>query len=94
MKVDNPSNYKFLRFEKSRSNGKKYDAILLNKTTKKEKRISFGAIGYDQYKDKALGIYSKHDHLDRARRARYRIRHRGEDQFKFSSGWFAWKYLW
>ncbi|NBX48669.1 hypothetical protein EBT25_01785 [bacterium] len=94
MKIENPSNYKFLRFEKSRTNGKKYDAILLNKTTKKEKRVPFGALGYSHYKDKALGLYSKSNHLDAGRRARYRSRHKGENLAKFSSGYFAWKYLW
>lgn len=94
MKIENPTNYKFLRFEKSRTHGKKYDAILLNKTTKKEKRVPFGALGYSHYKDKALGLYSKSNHLDVARRARYRARHKGENLAKFSSGYFAWKYLW
>jgi hypothetical protein len=94
MKIDNPSSYRFLRFERSRTNGKKYDAVLLNKTTGKEKRVPFGALGYDQYKDKALGIYAKNDHNDATRRARYRLRHKGENLAKFSSGYFAWKFLW
>lgn len=94
MKINNPSDYKFDRFEKSKTTGKKYDAILVNKKTKKEKRIPFGAKGYDQYKDKALGLYSKDDHNDKQRRDLYRKRHAGEDKSKFSSGYFAWKYLW
>lgn len=94
MKVAEPSKYKLKKFEKSKTQGKKYDAILVNKTTGQEKRVPFGAKGYEQYKDKALGIYSKSDHLDPKRRTAYRKRHAGEDQAKFSSGYFAWKYLW
>lgn len=94
MKVDDPSNYKFDRFEKSKNVNKKYDAVLINKTTKREKRISFGAQGYEHYQDKALGLYSKYDHKDKIRRQSYRKRHYGEDKAKFSSGYFAWKYLW
>lgn len=84
---------KLLRFEKSHTKGKKYDAIVLTDTGK-EKRVPFGAIGYQQYKDKALGLYSKLDHLDKKRRDNYRNRHRGENLKKFSPGYFAWKYLW
>lgn len=94
MKVENPQNYTFKGFEKSRTDGKKYDAILVNKTTKREKRVPFGAKGYEHYKDKALGLYSKDNHLDPKRRALYRKRHQGEDKAKYSSGYFAWKYLW
>ena len=94
MKIDNPSRYKFLRFERSRNTSKKYDAILLNKDTNKEKRVPFGAKGYEQYKDKALGLYSKYDHNDKKRRELYRKRHFGEDKDKYSSGYFAYKYLW
>lgn len=94
MIVENPSNYKLDRFEKSKTSTKKYDAVLINKTTKREKRIPFGAKGYEHYKDKALGLYSKDDHNDKKRREAYRKRHSGEEKRKFSSGYFAWKYLW
>ena len=53
------SEYKFLRFEKSKRKGKKYDAVLQNKETKREVRVPFGAIGYQQWKDSTgLGLYS------------------------------------
>ena len=94
MKVTNPSNYKFKGFKKSHLPTKKYDAILENKTTGKIKHVPFGAKGYEQYKDKAMGLYSKQDHNDLARRTSYRKRHQGEQNNKYSSGWFAWKYLW
>jgi hypothetical protein len=94
MRLDNPSQYKFVKFQVSTSKGKKYDAILINKITKKEKKVSFGAIGYQQFRDKALGRYKKDDHNDETRRRLYRQRHAGEDNYKFSSGYFAMKYLW
>jgi len=92
--VDDPSKYRFKKFERSRSTGKKYDAILVNKETKQEKRIPFGAKGYQHYKDKALGLYSNKNHNDDTRRQAYRKRHKGEENNKYSSGWFAWHYLW
>lgn len=92
--VDNPTSYKFVRFQRSTNPDKKYDAILKNKKTGQTKKIPFGAKGYEHYKDKALGLYSSKDHLDPKRRASYRKRHQGEELKKYSSGYFAWKYLW
>ena len=94
MIVENPESYRFVRFEKSYNRTKKYDAILRHKQTGREKRISFGAMGYEHFHDKALGIYKSLNHNDPKRRALYRQRHQGEDKRKFSSGYFAWKYLW
>lgn len=94
MRIKNPSEYRFKKFERSKSKGKKYDAILVHKETKREKRVPFGAIGYQHYKDTALGLYSKQNHNDPKRRRLYRERHRGEDKAKYSSGYFAWHYLW
>ena len=94
MKLRNPNDYKFKRFERSKTAGKKYDAVLENKKSKTERRVPFGARGYDQYKDKALGLYSGRDHNDTKRRDLYRKRHAGEEKAKYSSGYFSWKYLW
>lgn len=94
MKVPNPNEYTFVKFEKSNTKNKKYDAILKHKTTKTLKRVPFGDIRYEQYKDKALGLYASKDHGDLKRRKAYRTRHAGEDKDKYSSGYFAWKYLW
>lgn len=94
MKVENPNDYTFKGFEKSKTKNKKYDAILVHKQTKREKRVPFGDSRYDQYKDRALGHYKSKDHLDKKRRDAYRRRHSGELNNKFSSGYFAWKYLW
>jgi hypothetical protein len=95
MILDNPDNYKFIEFKKSKTKNKKYDAILLNKKTKILKRIPFGAKGYQQYKDNTgIGLYSHLDHHDPKRRALYRKRHDGEQKNKYSSGWFSYYYLW
>lgn len=90
-----PSEYTFVKFVKA-TTSKKYFAILRNKKTKGEVRVGFGLKGYQQYKDKALGSYSKLDHGDAKRREAYRKRHSGEGDAskKYSPGWFAWHYLW
>jgi hypothetical protein len=68
---------------------------LLNKESGKERKVPFGAIGYEQYKDSTgLNLYSKLNHLDKDRRKRYRERHKGEEKNKFSSGYWSYKYLW
>lgn len=68
---------------------KKYCAIF--KSTRK--KVCFGDRRYQQYKDK-IGMYKKLDHGDANRRRLYRIRHNGEQNKKYSPGWFAWNYLW
>lgn len=96
MKRENET-YKFLRFEKSKRPGKKYDAVLKNKKTGGEKRVPFGDSNYEQYKDSTgLGLYSKKNHLDKQRRDNYRSRHQGEgDDSNFPKpGFFAYNFLW
>ena len=88
--------YKLKGFERSNTKNKKYDAILINKTTKKEKRIPFGDSRYQQYKDTTgLKLFSNKDHGDSIRRNSYRKRHSGEIQTdKYSAGYFSMNYLW
>ncbi len=88
--------YKLHGFERSRSKGKKYDAIIINKQTNRSTRIPFGAIGYQQYRDSTgLGFYSRYNHNDRERRTRYRKRHVGHIKKGFySPSWMSYKYLW
>jgi len=88
-----PDRYVFIRFEKSNTKNKKYDAILKNKKTRIHKRVSFGDSRYEQYQDKALGLYKSKNHFDKKRRANYYSRH-GRIAPKFSSKWFSHKYLW
>lgn len=88
--------WKFKGFEKSKSKNKKYDAILINKETKKEKRISFGDANYGQFNDStSLDLYSNVNNLDKKRRDAYRLRHEKDlrDGY-YSAGYFSWYYLW
>jgi hypothetical protein len=92
--VKNPEQYKFKGFRRSSNAKKKYDAILQHKKTGRLKHVSFGARGYEHYKDQTpLKLYSSKDHGDKQRRTRYRQRHTYAKP-KYSSGWFALKYLW
>lgn len=95
MILENPENYKFISFRKSSTKNKKYDAILKNKLTGKNKIIPFGDLRYSQYKDNTgLKLYSDLDHLDLKRRELYKKRHHKDVNNLFSSGYFANKYLW
>ena len=88
--------YKLSRFEISRKQSKKYDAILINKKTNKEKRIPFGDVLYQQYKDRTgLNHYSSKNHNDKKRRHSYRLRHHKDVKIGyFSPGYFSMYYLW
>lgn len=95
MKIQNPDEYDFIRFEESKSKNKKYDAILKHKESGKEKRVPFGDKKYEQYEDNTgLGLYSKMDHHDEKRREKYKKRHSKDKDSKFSSGFFSDQYLW
>ena len=86
--------YTFIRFERSHIPTKKYNAVLENKATGLLVTVPFGATGYAQYKDRALGVYSSIDHMDKKRRASYRARHSGDINLAYSPSWFSLKYLW
>ena len=85
--------YKLLGFEKGTGN-KKYNALLQDKKTKQIKKISFGDIRYQQYKDNVLGLYSHLDHNDIKRKNNYRTRHKHDKLNEYSSGYFSYTYLW
>jgi hypothetical protein len=96
--LQHPEQFRLVRFEVDRAGPHKYKAVLRNKTTGTERRVPFGAkkkdgTPYQHYHDK-IGHYRAYDHKDKERRDRYRVRHRGQDQARFSSGWFSWKFLW
>ncbi len=101
MIIEHPEDYTLVGFERSNVRGKKYDAILRRKKTQKRsqpmqtRRVPFGAVGYEQFKDSTgKGLYTHVNHGDPKRRRNYRTRHHGENKRKFSSGYFSWKYLW
>ena len=84
---------------KSTRKNKKYMIDLIDhKTKKKIRTIHFGAIKkdgtpYSQFKDKALGLYSKYDTNDKERRKLYYKRH-NKKYGKYSADTLAKKYLW
>jgi hypothetical protein len=84
--------WKLLKFEVSDNPKKKYQAIISNGLH--TKKVPFGAMGYQQFRDK-IGLYTVYDHKDEARRDRYRARHMGtiREGF-FSPGYFSMAYLW
>lgn len=86
--------YKFIGFSISHLKDKKYDAILKNRETGKIVHVPFGAKGYSQYKDRALGYYSQFDHLDKKRRRSYQVRHAADINKPYSASWFSLNYLW
>jgi hypothetical protein len=88
--------FKLIGFEKSRRQGKKYDAVLVNKYTGKEKRVSFGAKGMEQYEDLTpLGLYKNYNHYDKERRRLYKERHKKDIKKNYySPGYFSWFFLW
>ena len=88
--------FDIVKFRKSDTKGKKYDAIIQDKKTDKKYIIPFGGLGYEQYKDSTgLGLYSKLDHGDKTRRASYRLRHRVFYKSNYySPAYMSWNYLW
>ena len=93
--VSNPADYSFVKFRNSTTKSKKYDAVLYNKKAKRYMIVPFGSPEYSQYEDKTgMGTYSHLNTYNKERRRLYRLRHAGEEKNKFSSGWFALKYLW
>ena len=71
-------NERIVEFIKPTVKGKKYTAIIENLKTKKRHKISFGAIGYQQFKDSTpLKLYKNMNHDDPKRRRNYFNRHSG-----------------
>ena len=87
--------YKIVKFERSKTNGKKY-TVLITDREGKIKKINFGDSRYEQFKDSTpLKLYSKLDHLDSTRRKNYIKRHSGFIKpGYFSPVYFSMKYLW
>jgi len=58
------------------------------------KTTQFGDKRYAQFRDKTpLKLYSKKNHLDKKRKARYYARHK-KNYPRYSADWFSKKYLW
>ena len=90
-----PSGIQLQGFRRSRTKGKKYDAVLYNIDTGDTKYVPFGDVNYQQYKDTTgLGLYSHLDHNDKKRRANYLARHAKTRTKLWSPSYFAATYLW
>ena len=67
-----PMKEKIIKIEKSKVKGKKYTAKVKNIKTNKTRKISFGALGYQQFKDRTpLKLYKKLNHSNKKRQERY-----------------------
>lgn len=89
--------FRHIRFERSKDPTKKYDAIIEDKVTRRQQRVSFGSARplYEQYRDTTgLKLYSRLDHNDPKRRANYLARHAKTMTKKFSPSWYSAVYLW
>jgi hypothetical protein len=91
------NDYKFVRFMKSNTANKMYDAILEKRDDRtSRKRVPFGDNKMMNYDDKTgLNAYPNLIHGDEKRRDSYHARHKGfvKPGF-FSPGYFSLKYLW
>ncbi len=88
--------YRLKCFEKAKQKHKMYNAVLVNKKTKREKRIPFGSTLYENFRDiTGLDLYPDLIHGDLKRRKAYHARHKKDikDGY-FSAGYFSMKYLW
>lgn len=97
MNIYPKSEWSFLRFEISTQAKSKYDAIIRNDESGKIKRIPFGSRIplMEQYKDRALGVYSYMDHLDEKRKQNFQNRFRRNfDPNYYSPTYFSMLYLW
>ena len=67
-----PMREKIIKIEKSKTQGKKYTAKVKNIKTGKTRKINFGALGYQQFKDRTpLKLYKNLDHSNKHRQERY-----------------------
>ena len=91
--IQNPNAYTLKGFRPSQTKGKKIDAILQNKDTGKAKIVPFGQKGSATYQNKT-GVEVDSVHSNALKRKAYRARHAKTSVNKFSSSWFAYRFLW
>lgn len=95
VKVTNPDDYLLDGFRISRTQNKKYDAILRHKETGRFLYVPFGDLRYGHYEDKTDQQFYWHlNHYNKKRRARFKARHYKNAQNKYSSAYFSYHYLW
>ena len=88
--------YKILKVEEASNKKKKYKTTLKHRKTGKTKSFSWGARGYQQYRDRTkLKLYAHLDHNDNTRKERYMKRHIGFiRKGYYSPGQQSWFWLW
>lgn len=80
-----PINHKLYYLYKSSNKNKKFDIYIENPKTGRIKKISFGAVGYEDYTI----------HKDKDRRTRYRTRHKHDKiDDPMSPGFWSYWILW
>jgi len=95
VRIVNPNNYTLIGFQKSNRKDKMYAAILQHKKLEKFTKVHFGDPNMENYQDKTgLNMYPKLIHGDKKRRKNFRKRHKKNAQYKYSSAYFSYKYLW
>ena len=88
------SRFRLKKFVKAKVRNKKYTAIIEDIKTRREYRVPFGDVRFEQYRDTALGLYRQLDHGDRQRRLNYLKRHENTRKKKWSPSWFSAVFLW
>ena len=90
------SDHKIFGYQKSKTKGKMYDALLLKTGSPKLIRVPFGSVEYENFHDKTgLNLYPHLIHGDKKRRKSYRARHKGYlKEGYYSPSFFSWSLLW
>ena len=87
--------FRFIKFQKSKTRFKKYDAIIEDVKTRRKQTVPFGDVRYEQFSDSTgLKLYSRLDHNDEKRRQNYLARHEKTRNKKWSASWFSSVFLW
>ena len=88
--------YKLLGYRRSKTNHKKYDAVLEQKKTGKIKYVPFGDKRYENFHDlTGLNLYPNLLHGDKNRRRLYRARHKKDlKKGYYSPGYFSYYVIW
>lgn len=88
--------YKIFGYERSKTKGKMYNAMLLKKDSSKLIKVPFGDNKMGNYQDKTgLNLYPHLIHGDKKRRKAFQARHRGYlKEGYYSPSWFSYYILW
>jgi len=87
--------FRFIKFQKSKTRFKKYDAIIEDVKTRRRQTVPFGDVRFQQFSDSTgLKLYSRLDHNDEKRRQNYLARHESTRHKKWSPSWWSSVFLW